>query len=532
MRSPRLSLQTLLLAVLAALAVGAAQAATAQATHRPCHRMACPAPGDTTVPTASWTNPLASATVSGTLWEATNSGPSGRCEVSASDNVGVARVDFSVDGTALNSELTAPYNCKFDSTTVADGSHTLKAVAYDAAGNSTTTLRTVTVDNVPDPAPGDTTAPTVTWSTPSEGATVAGMVWESTNSGPSGPCEAAAADNVGVTRVMFYVDGVLLNQEGLAPWNCKFDTTTVANGTHTLRAVAYDAAGNTASAQRVVTVQNGVVAPPPPPPPPPPSEDPPPPPSSTTPYGEAANLKAWALDFSDEFDGTSLNTTKWDSTWLTGESGYSPPMNQYMNNCFHSGRVAVANGALRLTASSNTNTSCRKKDGSVAPYAGGVVTSYRSSSDPTSKGYVTSYGYFEARVNLPMRNGSIVNFPAWWTNGAGLNWPENGEIDVMEELGTGKPCWHYHYQDTSGTHQGPGGCIGTLGGQTVDWSGWHTYAARWEPGKITFYYDGRQVATWTTGVVTNPHFLILNYSVDGTVYPDTTMEVDYVRVWK
>lgn len=523
MRSPRLPLQATLITTLAALAVCATQVATAQASHRPCHRTACPAPGDTTVPAVSWTNPASSATVSGTLWEATNSGPSGKCEVSASDNVGVSRVDFSVDGTALNSEVTAPYNCKFDSSTVTDGSHTLKAVAYDAAGNSTTALRTVTVDNVPEPPPGDATSPTVTWTTPSEGATVSGMLWDAANSGPSGVCVAAAADNTGVTKVMFYVDGALLNEEGVAPYNCKFDSTTVANGTHTLKAVAYDAAGNTSSAQRVVNVQNGVAPPP---------DGPPPPPSSTTPFGEAANLKAWTLDFSDEFDGTSLNAEKWDSTWLTGESGYSPPMNEFMNNCFHSGRVAVANGALRLTASSNTNTSCRKKDGSVAPYAGGVITSYRGSGDPTSKGYVTSYGYFEARVNLPMRNGGIVNFPAWWTNGAGLNWPAEGEIDVMEELGTGKPCWHYHYQDAVGSHQGPGGCIGTLGGLSVDWSGWHTYAARWEPGKLTFYYDGRQVATWTSGVVTNPHFLILNYSLDGTAYPDTTMEVDYVRVFK
>jgi beta-glucanase (GH16 family) len=370
------------------------------------------------------------------------------------------------------------------------------------------------------PSSIDTTAPSVGWTNPAASATVSGLLWEAANSGPSGRCEVAASDDRGVSKVIFYVDLTALTTEYIAPYNCKFDTTTVSDGSHTLKAVAYDAAGNTSTAQRVVTVSITV------------TETPPSPSSPAAPFGDAAGLKSWTMAFQDEFDGTSLNTAKWDATWLTGESGYSLPMNEYMNNCFHSSQATVANGSLRLASSPNSNTSCRKKDGSVAPYVTGVVTSHRRSSDPSTKGYATAYGYFEARMNLPVRNGGIVNFPAWWTNGAGLNWPELGEIDIMEELGKGTPCWHYHYQDGSGAHQGPGGCISTIGGQTVDWSGWHTYAARWEPGKITFYFDGRQVASWTSGVVSAEHFLILNHSMDGTPYTNTTMDVDYVRVWK
>ncbi len=394
----------------------------------------------------------------------------------------------------------------------------LRRAALALVSALTLSIGTEAASARPDPCRNgrcDPVAPVTMWSLPAEGATVSGYMFEAANSGASGPCQATASDNVGVTKVLFYVDGVFLNQESLAPYNCKFDTTKVANGAHTLNAVAYDAAGNTSSSTRNVTVDNG--APPPPPPPPVPSPD--------QPYGEAATIKTWTGAFSDEFDGTSLDTVKWDATWLTGESGYSPPVNQWMKNCFHSSQATVADGALRLGVTTNTNTSCRLRDGSVAPYVGAMVTSYRSASDPVGEGFSTAYGYFESRMRLPY-SGGIVNWPAWWTNTSGLNWPEGGEIDIMEELGTGKPCWHYHHE-VNGSHQGPGSCI-----SGPDWSGWHTYAVNWEPGKLTFYYDGLQVATWSSNVVSVPHFMILNHAVDGTPFPNTVMEVDYVRVWK
>lgn len=103
----------------------------------------------------------------------------------------------------------------------------------------------------------DTTDPTVVWTAPAAGATISGTLFEATNSGPSGVCEVSASDNVAVTKVLFYVDNSLLNQENASPWNCNFDTTLVANGTHTLKAEAYDAAGNMASSTRSVNVQNG-----------------------------------------------------------------------------------------------------------------------------------------------------------------------------------------------------------------------------------------------------------------------------------
>ena len=57
----------------------------------------------------------------------------------ASDNVGVVSVQFLRDGAVLGApDAAAPYGVSWDSTTVANGSHTLAARAVDAAGNATT----------------------------------------------------------------------------------------------------------------------------------------------------------------------------------------------------------------------------------------------------------------------------------------------------------------------------------------------------------------------------------------------------------
>src|SRR5262249_25439186 len=95
---------------------------------------------DTTAPTVSLTSPTAGATVSGTITVSAN----------ASDNVGVVGVQFKLDGANLGAEDTAsPYTVSWNTTGVANGSHTLTAVARDAAGNVTTAAAVpVTVNNL------------------------------------------------------------------------------------------------------------------------------------------------------------------------------------------------------------------------------------------------------------------------------------------------------------------------------------------------------------------------------------------------
>src|SRR5256885_2949986 len=212
-----------------------------------------PPPADTTPPTVSITSPANGETISGTV----------PVRASASDNVGVMGVQFFRDGTALGAEdTTAPYSVSWNTTTVSDGSHTLTAVARDAAGNRSPVSApvTVTVSNAPPPPPPDTTPPTGSITSPSSGQTVLGTV----------SVTASASDDVGVAGVQFLLDGTNLGAESTtAPYSTSWNTTAAANGSHTLTAVARHAAGNRSdpSAPVTVTVANG--APPPPPPPPP-----------------------------------------------------------------------------------------------------------------------------------------------------------------------------------------------------------------------------------------------------------------------
>ena len=191
---------------------------------------------DTTPPSVSVTAPATGATLSGAV----------NVTASASDNVGVASVQFQVDGANAGALLTAvPYGYSWDTTKVSNGSHSVRAVAKDAAGNSTTSAAvTVTVSN----STPDTTPPTASITAPANNATVSGTVSVTAN----------ASDNVGVASVQFQVDGA--NAGSLltaAPYGYSWDTTKISNGSHSVRAVAKDAAGNsTTSAAVTVSVSN------------------------------------------------------------------------------------------------------------------------------------------------------------------------------------------------------------------------------------------------------------------------------------
>jgi hypothetical protein len=173
----------------------------------------------------------------------------------ATDNVGVTRIEFKVDGNLIGTDTSAPFSIPWDTRTVGSTSHTLTAVAYDAAGNFTSSPPvSVTVANAAAP---DTADPSVWLTFPGAGATLGGSV----------TLTAGATDNVGVAGVRFTLDGQTLGAEDTtAPYSLAWNTSSVGNGSHTLSAVARDAAGNTRTAATVgVTVANATKGPPPPP---------------------------------------------------------------------------------------------------------------------------------------------------------------------------------------------------------------------------------------------------------------------------
>ena len=176
---------------------------------------------------------------------ASETGSSGNISLSAnaSDNVGVTKVEFYVDGVLKGTSTTAPYSLSLNSTTLTNATHILVAKAYDAANNVGTSSSVNFSINNP---VADTTPPTVTAS--------------ETGSSGNISLSANASDNVGVTKVEFYVDGVLKGSSTAAPYSLSLNSTTLSNGTHSLQAKAYDAANNVGSSSSVSFSVNNAVS--------------------------------------------------------------------------------------------------------------------------------------------------------------------------------------------------------------------------------------------------------------------------------
>jgi len=122
-------------------------------------------------------------------------------------------------------------------------------------------------------------------------------------------------------------------------------------------------------------------------------------------------------------------------------------------------------------------------------------------------------------------SGKVADWPGFWAVGEPYS-DGKGEIDVVEGLG-GRPCATFHDVTGAGT---PACAKGRFTG------GWHTFAADWEPGSVTFYYDGTEISAVTSGVTSYPMFLIVQLAVGTSMSPPDiapeTMRVAYVRVWQ
>ncbi len=189
---------------------------------------------DTTAPTVSITSPTSNSTIKGQV----------PVSVSATDNVGVTKVDLYIDGVFYATTSVGPYSFYWDTTKYVGGSHYITAKAYDAAGNTKTTGQLfVTISN----PVSDTTTPTIAVTTPASGATLSGTTTVS----------ATGSDNIGVTSSEIYIDGLLRASSTSGSVSLAWDTTAETNGNHTLVSKAYDAAGNVGtSATTTVTVNN------------------------------------------------------------------------------------------------------------------------------------------------------------------------------------------------------------------------------------------------------------------------------------
>ncbi len=262
------------------------------------------------------------------------------------------------------------------------------------------------------------------------------------------------------------------------------------------------------------------------------------------------------LTWDDEFNGTSIDTSKW--TFQTGGGGWgNGELEYYTDPATKVGQpnAYVSNGVLHIDAIKEN-------------YGGSTWTSARMNCT-----FSQTYGVFEIRAALPYGQGL---WPAFWmmpqTNTYG-GWPNSGEIDVMESHGQnlndvwgtlhfGNPGTQTYLDRGDPTQSNDPYVLTSPQHNTTDW---HTYAVDWEPGDIRLYVDGYCYADFngTSGVsgdgtgpawwvgnnpatfpepFNQPFYVLLNLAVGGAGSwggaPDATtpaldeMLVDYVRIYQ
>ena len=254
------------------------------------------------------------------------------------------------------------------------------------------------------------------------------------------------------------------------------------------------------------------------------------------------NAQNWQLVWEDDFNGNSLDQSKWIHDigtgsqygmwgWGNGELQYYQPQNTTLNN-----------GIAKIEVKEEPN-------GIIDSWS---ATSYFSSSKITTKGLFNfRYGKVEARIKTIDGQGF---WPAFWMLPSNGSWPCDGEIDIMEQwgndyltnstsgaahLGTCPYSQSTHFYETSSSYISSGSYADDF----------HTYSLIWKEDTITWYVDEIELfslnpssywsipsqSAWPFNA--NEWYLMINLAItqsgpnSNTVFPNQ-MEIDYVRVYQ
>jgi beta-glucanase (GH16 family) len=245
----------------------------------------------------------------------------------------------------------------------------------------------------------------------------------------------------------------------------------------------------------------------------------------------AATSPGWELVWADEFNGASLDLSKWEFEVNAGGGGNNELQYYVTNN------VRVHDGVLVIEA---------RKEHYTGP---GGSRDYTSSRIRTRHKGDWLYGRIEVRAKLPIGKGM---WPAIWmmpTDNRYGGWPHSGEIDIMELIGHRPNEVHgtLHYSRPDGRHTFTGTNFALATGTFAD--EFHVFRLDWEPRAMRWYVDDRLYQTqtnWQSRAKSFPapfdqrFHLILNLAVGGnwpgnpdekTLFPQA-MLVDYVRVYR
>lgn len=253
----------------------------------------------------------------------------------------------------------------------------------------------------------------------------------------------------------------------------------------------------------------------------------------------AGALPGWTLVWSDEFDVDGLpDTAKWGYDTARNKLGwYNNELQYYARDRLENARVE--GGRLIITA--------RREDLSGAGDWGGQ---HYTSARLTTRGMASwTYGFMEVRAKLPCGLGT---WPAIWMLGSKGTWPDDGEIDIMEQrgigtadkgriLGTIHTRAYNYFNGTLGPGQGASAALPDA------CTAFHNYQLTWDAGKITigidntgyFEYANPKTGDYSRWPFDSPQYLLLNLAiggdlggaVDNNIFP-VRMEVDYVRIYQ
>ena len=248
----------------------------------------------------------------------------------------------------------------------------------------------------------------------------------------------------------------------------------------------------------------------------------------------------WELVFTDDFNGSSLDTSKWNRidyvNWNVADWRKFQSRDQELV-------TMNGDGTISLWGKYGDYTSQSDQTGDRPTYAcGGIFT---------DKTFNFQYGYVEVRAKFDCAQGA---WPAIWMMPVdGSNWPQNGEIDILEHLNyEGIAHQTLHFKNAAGGNTTLG-TVDAAGRSTAYYSSvedkldYHTYGLEWMPEGISFLMDGKKTLTlthqegnsnWPFNKENNPYYLLLDMQLGGNWVGDigdigegVAMTIDYVHVY-
>ena len=237
----------------------------------------------------------------------------------------------------------------------------------------------------------------------------------------------------------------------------------------------------------------------------------------------------YTLVFSDEFRGRSIDDSKWRTRYRWGPDWIINDERQYYVDVQDEpgfGHSPFSLDGEYLTISASRTPARLRRSANSQRWLSGAMTTYGR--------FSMKYGYVEMRAKMPRGRGM---WPAFWLLHE-RNTPRRPEIDVVELLGhdTDTVYQTYHWYQNHSLRSTPSFRV-----ETTDYADdFHTYAVRWEPGRVTWYVDGRQTNRFDSDKVAAENmYLLLNLAVggswagnpDGSTPDRVDYTIDYIRAY-